>query len=431
MTMKRAIDAAGDNPNIYKWLGMIYDNHARRLLDRGCHYDVMKYWKLYLEKKPEMALLCHLKIADAALVVDEWDIAIEHIKAALEEDFDRAKAADAQNDLDVDSREEIYTKLIRTYIYKRDFDSALQYTDFLSDKKNKCYYIYHFKGLIYEKLKDYNNAIYWYSEGINKCDGDDRFDLADSLKLLYKRCRMYKEAKKVLDDVQKKSYNDKAYAYNKIKLERAMAKTDKERKAVLKELRSAMNKYETTELKEEMMNMQIYDFGNIEHFYDAKLKSLSKKFESGIRSYYENIGNIAETLALAWDIKDTEKVKELAESFNFGLEQFYGYDRRRTPIEHYLADYSDGLENMCKVIIYYVCTGQQDKADELIKDFETKDLCSFCTISICTERFQALGLYYEAKGNKKLAYEYYKAAVDNGIMDSFANYKITRAEMKI
>lgn len=431
MAVKKAIDASGDNANIYKWLGMIYDNHARRVLDRGCHYDVMKYWKLYLEKKPEMALLCHIKIADAAVVVDEWDIAIENIKAALNEDFQAAKAADEQNDLDIDSREEIYVKLVRTYIYKRDYNSALQYTDFLSDKKNKCYYKCHFKGLIYEKLKDYDNAIYWYNEGINKCsDDDDRFDLAESLKLLYKRRKMYKEAKKVLDDVQKKSYNEKAYVYNKIKLERAMTKTDKERKAVLKELRSAMNKYETAELKNEMMNMQIYDFGNIEHFYDAKLKKLSEDLEKAtIRPYYENIGNIAETMALAWDINDEERVKELAEDFIFGLESFYGNDRRRTVIEHYLADYSDGLENMCKVIIYYVCTGKLDKADELIKDFETKDLCSFCTICICTERFQALGIYYEAKGNKKLAYEYYQAAVDNGIMDSFANYKIAGAEL--
>ena len=428
--MQKAVYAAGDNPTIYKWLGMICDNHARRVLDRGCHYDVMRYWGIYLEKNPDMALLCHLRIADAALVVDEWDIAIEHIKAALEEDFEAARAADTQNELGIDSREEIYTKLIRAYIYKRDFNSALQYTDFLSDKKNKCYYIYHFKGLIYEKLKDYNSAVYWYSEGIKSCDGDDRFDLAESLKLLYKRCKLYKEAKKVLEDIQKKSYNDKTYAYNKIKLERAMAKTGRERKSVLKELRSAMNKYETAELKEEMMNMQIYDFGNIEHFYDAKLKRLLEKLNSGIkRPHYENLGDITETLALAWDIRDEKTVKDMAECFTQGLEQFYGCDGRRTPIEHYLADYSDGLENMCKVIIYYVCTGQSDKADELIKDFETKDLCSFCTISICTERFQALGIYYEAKGNKKLAYEYYKAATDNGIMDSFANYKIAKAEL--
>ncbi len=241
---------------------------------------------------------------------------------------------------------------------------------------------------------------------------------------------MYKEAKGVLNDVQKKSYSEKAYVYNKVKLERAAAKTDKERKAVVKELRSAMNKYETAELKTEMMNMQIYDFGNLEHFYDAKLKWLKEKLETdAIRPYYENIGSIAEAMALAWDINDGERVKELAEDFDFGLESFYGNDRRRTPIGHYLADYSDGLENMCKVIIYYVCTGQTDKADELIKDFEAKDLCSFCTISICTERFQALGIYYEAKGNKKLAYEYYQAAVDNGIMDSFANYKIARARL--
>lgn len=429
--VKKAIAAAGNNTNIYKWLGMIYDNHARRVLDRGGHYDVMKYWKLYLEREPEMALLCHIKIADAAVVVDEWDIAIDNLKAALNEDFQAAKAADEQNDLDIDNREEIYVKLVRTYIYKRDFNSALQYTDFLSDKKSKCYYKCHFKGLIYEKLKDYDNAVYWYNEGINKCsDKDDRFDLAESLKLLYKRRKMYKEAKRVLDDVQKKSYSEKAYVYNKIKLERAAAKTDKKRKAVVKELRSAMNKYETAELKTEMMNMQIYDFGNLEHFYDAKLKWLKEKLETdAIRPYYENIGSIAEAMALAWDINDGERVKELAEDFDFGLESFYGNDRRRTPIGHYLADYSDGLENMCKVIIYYVCTGQTDKADELIKDFEAKDLCSFCTISICTERFQALGIYYEAKGNKKLACEYYQAAVDNGIMDSFANYKIARARL--
>lgn len=425
--MEKAIEAAGDNPNIYKWLGMINDNHARRLLDRGCHYDVMKYWSLYLKKSPDMALLCHIKIADAAVVVDEWDIAIEHLKAALNEDFQAAKAKDVQKDLDVHSREDIYIKLIRAYIYKRDFNAALQYTDFLSTKKNKRYYIYHYKGLIYEKLKDYDNAIYWYKEGIDKCEGDDRFDLADSLKLLYKRRKMYKEAKMVLDDVQKRTYSEMMYTCNRLKLERAMAKTDKERKAVVKELRSAMNKYESTELKGEMMNMQIYDFGDIEHYFDAKLRALEEKLKSGIRSYYDNIGDIAEALALAWDIKNREKVQELADDFTYGLEQFYGNDRRRTPIEHYLADYSDGLENMCKVIIYYVCTGQTDKADPLIKEFETKDLCSFCTISICTERFQALGVYYEAKGNRQLAYEYYKAAVDNGIMDSFANYKIAQA----
>lgn len=430
--MEKAIESAGDNSNIYRWLGMITDNHARRLLDRGCHYDVMKYWKLYLDKNPDMALLCHIKIADAAVVVDEWDIAIEHLKAALEEDFQAAMTREVKKDLDIHSKEDVYTKLIRVYIYKRDFNNALQYTDFLSTKKNKSYFIYHFKGLIYEKLGDYDNAIHWYSEGINNCESDDRFDLADSLKLLYKRRKMYKEAQMVLENVQKNNYgkntySEKKYVHNKFKLERAMAKTDKEKRAVAKALRSAMNKYETEELKCEMMNMQIYDFGDIEHFWTSKLNRLEKKLQSGIRSYYENIGDIAEALALAWDIKDKEKIKKLADNFTYGLQQFYGNDRRRTPIEHYLADYSDGLENMCKVIIYYVCTGQSEKADIFIKDFETRDLCSFCTISICTERFQALGIYYEAKGNMELAYQYYKAAVDNGITDSFANYKIARA----
>lgn len=423
--MEKAQKAAGNNPNIYKWLGMIHDHHARRTGAADCHYDVIKYWKLYLEKAPEMAPLAHIKIADAAFVLDEWDIAIDHLKAALDENWEAA-----EKEADVKDKEDICVKLVSAYIYKRDFNHALHYTDFLSREGKNAWNYYHFRGLIYEKLMDYEAAAGLYREGIGKCSDYDRFDLAGSLRLLYMRRRMYQEALMVLDEVQKNTYSEKMYVYNRLKLERAMAKTDKEKRSVAKALRRAMNRYEIFELKSEMINMRIYDFGDMEHFYEQKLAMLEEKLQNGpyIKKYYENLGDIAECMALAWDRNDEEGLKALAFDFKHGLDLFYGNDKRRTPIEHYLANDSDGLENMCRIMMYYICTGQTDKADALIEEIEGKALCAFCTVSICTDRLQSLGMYYQAKGNEKLAYEYYRAAVEHGSVDKFANYKIASTE---
>lgn len=343
--MEKAQRAAEGDPNIYRWLGMIHDHHARRTGAADCHYDVIKYWKLYLERMPEMALLAHIKIADAAFVLDEWDIAIEHLKAALDEDWE---AAEAEEKEDVKDKEDIYAKLVKAYIYKRDFNYALHYTDFLSGEGEKAWNYYHFRGLIYEKLEDYEAAAGLYREGMDKCSGYERFDLAGSLRLLYMRRRMYQEAFLVLDEVQKNTYSEKMYVYNRFKLERAMAKTDREKRSVAKALRRAMNRYETFEFKNEMINMRIYDFGDMEHLYEQKLAMLEEKLKNGpyIKKYYENLGDIAECMALAWDRNDEEGLKELTFDFKHGLDLFYENDKRRTPIEHYLANDSDGLENM-------------------------------------------------------------------------------------
>lgn len=426
--MKKAQEQAEGDPDIYRRLAGINEHHASRTRDFNSYYDVIKYWKLYLEKVPEKATEILGRIVGIAFILEEWDIAIEHLNLALKEELKPAqeRTADTGIETAVRDRSWIYERLVEAYYCKRDYGKALRYTDVLS---GECDY-YYFRGLIYEKLQDYDNAIRCYREGIETCSDDeelDRFDIADLLRSLYERQKRYKEARTVLDHIQRPVYSENGYVYYQLRLERAMAETNQEKKAVAEALKRAMNQYNQSIFWDELTNMRIYDFGELEDCYGQKQKMLENKLANGshMKKYYQNLKEITECMALAWEKNDAERLKDLAWYFRHGLEEFYKNDKRRTPFEHYLASDKNGLEHMCHVITYYVCTGQMKEAEALAEKLVGKEACAYCTDSVCTERLGALGIYEQARG-RETAYEYYRAAVAHGSKNSFANYKMIR-----
>ena len=401
--IKKAIDLTPDRVGIYKVAARAYDDMA--IERRSLYLDSIAFWKIYIDSEP-----------------DDMDFALYRRGCALMQ-LGRYKEAlaDFQKGYEVadeNARYDINVSMGKAYGSLGQFAKGAEYIEealnSLKEKERGERYAYTAVLALsrtYMKLGRFTDAEQLLRKNLRYFESERRSHMVRELKDVYVSVGEYDKALHIL-----KSYSelfDDAYnVYLRLYVRHRACTTVKEKKSILKEVKRAFHKYNTYDLRELYSDILVYDFLMLKEAIPVKEKLICYTSSDNREIDWEDSnGCVLELIRLNKFLGREKEAQRYRQLFVNAINKYFNCTGEQAYDSFVESDPVARLDNLTLIVDFLSITGELALAEKYAAMLGDCVLCAYCNYAVCCDRFEALGIFYEAKGDMARAYEYFEKAV--------------------
>ncbi len=145
------------------------------------------------------------------------------------------------------------------------------------------------------------------------------------------------------------------------------------------------------------------------------------------KDWWDKEEYIVEWMRVCRERGDMEEVEKWGRYYIEGITGHYCYSTEEyPPVEQYLNDPDDSRQNYSNMIIYWICIGDSERAQEGLRKLREMNGCRDCRRNICVEYGETYAIYCEASGDPETAYEYYKKSAARKPHAYISGYKVRK-----
>ncbi len=188
--------------------------------------------------------------------------------------------------------------------------------------------------------------------------------------------------------------------------------TAKEKKSILKEVKRAFHKYNTYDLRELYSDILVYDFLMLKEAIPVKEKLICYTSSDNREIDWEDSnGCVLELIRLNKFLGREKEAQRYRQLFVNAINKYFNCTGEQAYDSFVESDTVARLDNLTLIVDFLSITGELALAEKYAAMLGDCVLCAYCNYAVCCDRFEALGIFYEAKGDKARAYEYFEKAV--------------------
>lgn len=401
--IQKAIDLTPDRPGIYKVAARAYDDMAAGR--RSLYHDSIALWRKYISSEPEDADFALYRCGCALMQLGRYEEAI----AEFEKGYEIA---------DENAKYDISVSLGKAYGGLGQFPKGAKYIEealqTLKEKERGERYAYTATLALsrtYMKLGRFADAEKLLRGSLRYYDAERRSHMVRELKNIYVSVGEYDKALHILKSYEE-LFDDAYRVYLQLYVRHRAAATVKEKKSVLKEVKKALHKYNTYDLRDLYADMLAYDFLMIKEAIPVAEKLVSYTSSDKKEIDWEDSHNgVLELIRFNKFLKREKEVERYKQLFVNALYQDVGCSGEEAYDRFIESDPTARLDNLTLIVDFLALTGEIRLAEKYAAMMEGCVMCSFCNYTGCCDRLEAIGILYEAKGDMERAYEYYEKAV--------------------
>lgn len=401
--IQKAIDLAPDRPGIYKVAARAYDDMAAGR--RSLYQDSIAFWRKYISSEPEDADFALYRCGCALMQLGRYEEAI----AEFEKGYEIA---------DENAKYDISVSLGKAYGGLGQFAKGAEYLEealqTLKEKERGERYAYTATLALsrtYMKLGRFADAEKLLRGSLRYYDADRRSHMVRELKDIYVSVGEYDKALHILKSYEE-LFDDAYRVYLQLYVRHRACTTAKEKKSILKEVKKALHKYNTYDLRDLYADILAYDFLMIKEAIPVTEKLISytssDKKEIDWEDSYNGVLELTRFNKFLKREKEVERYKQL---FVNALYKYVGCSGEEAYDRFIESDPAARLDNLTLIVDFLALTGEIRLAEKYAAMMEGCVMCSFCNYTGCCDRLEAIGILYEAKGDMERAYEYFEKAV--------------------
>ncbi len=399
----KAINLTPDRPGIYKVAARAYDDMA--IGRRSLYNDSIAFWRRYISSEPEDADFAYYRCGCALMQLGKYEEAIAELKKGYEIADENAKY-------------DISVSLGKAYGGLGQFAKGVEYIeealDTLTDKERGERYAYTATLSLshtYMKLGRFADAEKLLRGSLRYYDSERKSHMVRELKNIYVSVGEYDKALHILKSYAE-LFDDAYNVYLQLYVRHRACTTVKEKKAVLKEVKRAFHKYNTYDLRDLYGDILAYDFLMLKEAIPVKEKLISYTSSDHKEIDWEDSnGCVLELIRLNKFLKREKEAEHYRLLFVNAIEKYFGCSGEEAYDRYIESDPTARLDNLTLIVDFLAITGELRLAEKYAAMLEGCVMCSFCNYPACCDRFESLGILYEAKGDMARAYEYFEKAV--------------------
>ncbi len=401
--IQKAIDLTPDRPGIYKVAARAYDDMA--LGRRSLYNESIAFWRRYISSEPEDVDFAYYRCGCALMQLGRYEEAIAELMKGYEIADENAKY-------------DISVSLGKAYGGLGQYAKGVEYIeealDTLTDKERGERYAYTATLALsrtYMKLGRFVDAEKLLRGSLRYYDAERRSHMVRELKDIYVSVGEYDKALHILKSY-KELFDDTYFLYMQLYVRHRACTTVKEKKALLKEVKKAAHKHNTYDLRDLYADILAYDFQMLKEAIPIKEKLIS--YTSSDRKeidWEDSNGGVLELIRLNKFLKREKEAERYRQLFVNAIEKYFGCSGEEAYDRYVESDPTARLDNLTLIVDFLAITGELRLAEKYAAMLEGCVMCSFCNYTTCCDRFESLGIFYEAKGDMARAYEYYEKAV--------------------
>jgi tetratricopeptide (TPR) repeat protein len=295
--------------------------------------------------------------------------------------------------------------------------------DEIEDKQREIRICYRNIATAYAKMQDeahFDEAAKRACELAEEKDAREAY-VADWI-TYYQDCGNWTKARNILDTYGKKAFDEKTYFKKLIHLKRALISDKKESKELIAFIQKNGDAFGQEFVEDEIMEIEIYDLGDIaSHRHQIEQKALKNMEEE---SLWDARDSILEAMFACRELKLEDKLWFWAKKYLEALEEHYRLTCDMDAAEQFINEPKQRRKNLSRMMTYWGMTGNIQMLEAYVEKLLECLQCAECRGKICTERWGALGFYYEAKGDMEKALEYYRMDAKEAGQFSFSRYRV-------
>lgn len=287
-------------------------------------------------------------------------------------------------------------------------------------------FLYEYTAFCYLRSMKLEYAEKWYRKEIDDAKALDKdrspYNAYDNLRRLYHNQERYDEGVAIIREAyERKVYTEERYRYYDLDM-RIIPYLESGRLAeLLREAEEIANHYNELRDRNMLAMLQLYAAGDVRKAVLAVNRAVGDIHGESYSDWRELIDSIM----IYYCAGESSRAANLAKLIRNSLMKQYDVRTEKEAVEAYIASPECGRINLCVVIIYYICSGQLEKAGEYIRRLEEVPPCRDCKYyKGCFEASDVLGMYYEALGEKEKALEHYKNSYNAHKDAGIAMYKL-------
>lgn len=401
--IQKAIELTPDRPGIYKVAARAYDDMAVRR--RSLYNDSIAFWRRYISSEPEDADFAYYRCGCALMQLGKYEEAI----AELEKGYEIA---------DENAKYDISVSLGKAYGGLGQFGKGAEYIEealqTLKEKERGERYAYTATLALshtYMKLGRFEDAEKLLRESLRYYDSERKSHMVRELKNIYVSVGEYDKALHILRSYTE-LFDDAYNVYLQLYVRHRACTTVKEKKSILKEVKKALHKYNTYDLRDLYADILAYDFLMIKEAIPVEEKLITYTSSDHKEIDWEDSnGCVLELIRFYKFLKREKEAERYRQLFENALYQYMGCSGEEAYDRFIESDPTAKLDNLTLIVDFLAITGQIRLAEKYAAMMEGCVMCSFCNYTGCCDRLEAIGILHEAKGEMERAYEYFERAV--------------------
>lgn len=421
--IQKAIALEPDNASFYRAAARAYDDMAVKR--RPLYYDAIAYWGKYISFEPEDIDWALYRRGCALLWLGKYEDAI----ADFEKGYDVA---------DENAKYDICVSLGKAHEGLGHFEWAVKYLEqaLHSLKKSERGESYALNAMLslsrnYMKLGRVGDMEKLLQGNLKYFPPERQSRIVRELRDSYRSAREHEKELNILQEYSN-LFAESYYVYLRLSTKHWACTTIKEKKSLLKEVKKMLHRYNTYDLRGLYADMLAYDFLMVKEAIPLKEKQLSYTSSNHEELDWDEDNNDAlELIRLNKFLgreKEVEHYKRLIVNALHKRFGGWGGDIYDNFLE---SDPSARLDKLTVLVEFLSNTGELALAGKYAAMLESCVMCSFCRNMVCCDRVEALGIYYEAKGETELAYAYFEKAVrERGYYKGYAKYRLMTRKKK-
>ncbi len=391
--------------SIYRWIG--FDKNSVAMLKKA---------KFYAEQQlficPDNAYDYRAK-GNICRLLGELDQAMEDAEKSLE--------------LEQDNSYGLFLKgrvLYYTGNYKTALDCLERAIQNLRNVEQYGHDMLSFAARCCRRLGDYVEAEKWYQKGIALFEGEDQEDCYWKLIGLYEEQKRLEEAFLLLNEAyQKNLITEEEYVNDSIDIRRGLCYDKEQAKQLEQEAYQAAQKFDSIDAWETLADLQFFYLDDTKKALETKKLVMERVEQEQVQ--WEHNKKYLERMQIYWEAKDTKEVEKWAERYIQVIEDHYPILQEEfPPIEQHLNDPQSGYHHLCRMIRYWIFTGQMELAKQELEKIKKMTRCRHCWEQECTDLIESWALYYEAVGELEKAYRCWYKNWKNDSNDEMYYYKV-------
>ena len=399
---RRVIDFDPENEDVYRAAAMIYDDFGS---DRGIFFhDSIRLWKQYIAYNPEKIAFAYVRCGMAHLQLGQYQEALYCF-------------TESEKTAQWDCRYDICVLFGRTYAGLGRYEEAASYMEqglgMLKEKEKSDEYacqamfslvhIYVKLGKIDAADKTIRDYMEYYS--FNK----KAFAII-VLKDVYVSAGLYEKAENLLRfyTYVERIIEEGFYTYMTLSARHRLCTSYWKKKLLFWEVKKALRAYDRDDLRRLYADMLAYDFLMVKESVSVRQKM---QRTLPVIVWDEHRDDLLDLIRLNKFLQKDDETARYKKVALDALQRRFGCGD--LDIYNSCIDSSSAwrLDNLTYLVQLFSLTGEVALAEKYVVMMGECALCTDCNETICYDRFEAFGVFYEAKGDMQRAYEYYEKAV--------------------
>ncbi len=415
--IKKAIDLRPDSPGIYKVAARAYDDIA--VQRRSLYHDAIAFWKIYINSDPEDIDFARYRCGCALMQLGKYKEAIDEFEKGYETADENAKY-------------DISVSLGKAYGALGQFAKGAEYIEeaLQTLKEKERGERYAFTAVLalsrtYMKLGRFSDAEQLLRKNLRYFESERRSHMVRELKNIYVSVGEYDKALHILKSY-KELFDDAYNVYMQLYVRHRACATAKEKKSILKEVKRAFHKYNTYNLRELYSDILVYDFLMLKEGIPVKEKLVCYTSSDNREIDWEDSNScVLELIRLNKFLGREKEAQRYRQLFVNAINEYFECTGEQAYDCFIESDPVARLDNLTLIVDFLSITGELELAEKYAAMLDGCVMCAFCNYTTCCDRFEALGIFYEAKGDLARAYEYFEKAVsERSYYKGHAQYRL-------